>query len=74
MNKNTHLSGVIISHDQLLGLWLADNVVTVHVPEVHGSLPVFQSPEQISLLVHKRGPQQFQGIDALRVARLQNIK
>lgn len=66
----THLSGIIICHDQLLGLWFVDNVVAVHVPEVHGSLPVFQSPEQISLLVDECGPQQFQSVDALRVARL----
>lgn len=37
---NTHLLGVVVRHDQLLGFWFLNNVVTVHISEVHGSFPV----------------------------------
>lgn len=37
---STHLLGIVICHDQLFGFWFVDNVVTVHIPEVHGSFPV----------------------------------
>lgn len=37
---DAHLFGVVVCHDQLLGFWLLNNVVTVHISKVHGSFPV----------------------------------
>ncbi len=72
--ERVHLLAVVVGRHQLLGLVLQEHVVGVAVPQIHGSLPVLERSQQVSLFIHERGPQQLQSVDALRSPRLRVLR